>query len=303
MLFFCVCLTKNVETAILRGKGGEGVRRILLLLCAVLLVVASGCGGNTVDRHSLTVHMLDVGDADCFLLTQGDSAMMIDTGTPATREKVISFLHEHDIDRLDYMVMTHPHADHMGAMESVLSTFEVGELWYIDPPPDCVDNTLLHERVALAVHNNGIAVREVSKITQLPFGGATVTVYPLTEAYDDLNDYSVVCMVSFEGKRLLMTGDATARRLDDLVKAGFDLKADALKIPHHGAASSVSEAFLDKVSPSYALISCGFNKEQHPSEKAINTLVTRDVTIYRTDLHGTVTARISREGIFWQTAR
>ncbi len=281
------------------------MRRVVrLLLCVMMLICMSGCHGDSVDHHTLTVHMMDVGDADCCLLTQGDNSMLIDAGLPESKERIVAFLTENRIERLDYLVMTHPHGDHIGAMEAVLSAVEVGELWYIDPPSELVESTLLHRRFAAAVRDKNVATRDVSTLTVMPLGGAVVTVYPLTNEYEDLNDYSVVCMVSFAGKRLLMTGDATTHRLEDLANAGYDLKADIVKIPHHGAAGSVCDLFFDKVSPSYALISCGRdNEKEHPSEKVINVLTSRDVTIYRTDLHGTVTARISVEGIFWKTAR
>ena len=280
-------------------------KTVMMLLCAVWLTGLCGCGADGVfSPNTLTVHMLDVGDADCFLVTQGSQTMLIDAGMPDSEEYIVSYVSSLGIDRLDYVLMTHPHADHMGALEGILSTFEIGELWYTDVPSALVDATLLHRRLSDVVTEKNIPVRNVSALTTVSLGAATITVYPLEGEYDDVNDYSAVCMLSYGDKRMLMTGDISENRIRRMLDAGYDLKADVLKFPHHGADVVCCEELLDAVDPQYVLLPCDSERdEHHPSSNVSNALAARGVTVFRTDRDGNVTAELTRDGVFFEVSR
>ncbi len=276
---------------------------MIAVILAMMLLVMSGCEEQP-SADSLQVYMMDLGEADCFILTQGSHAMLIDAGLAKDEDRVVSFASECGIDRFDYVLMTHPHADHIGGFEKVFEEFEVGEFWYAEVPDELVERTLLHERMEHALDENGAFKREVSSGLNAMLGSAAVTVYPIEDEYDDANDYSVVCRISFAEKSLLMTGDATSARLHDLSNSGFDLSADVLKLPHHGSNGSYHRAFFKAVSPQYALLSCGTdNSQNHPGDKMMDSDEMSKVTTYRTDRHGNVKMSISRDGIFFEVSR
>lgn len=243
------------------------------------------------DPNHLTVHYIDVGQADAILVACGGEYMLIDAGEDDGDDRVIHYLTDLDIDEIDLVVATHAHSDHIGEMGDVLNAIPAVEVWY----PEYRHGTKTEQRFLTAVDGCGANLYEPELGDTYDLGGATVTVLGPVKEYDDPNDMSIVVLVQFGDDRFLFTGDMenTDAAENDLVAYWGEeaLRADVLKVGHHGARTSTSYHFLRSVSPSYAVISVGEgNTYGHPTSETLNILGQAEVYVYRTDTMGTVVA-------------
>jgi len=269
------------------------MRKILALLLTFLLL--TGCtapAGPTepvVEEQLLIVHFIDVGQADCALLECGGEYMLIDGGNRADGYDVVRYLRQAGVDELDLVVGTHPHEDHIGGLISVLNTFDAEQIWTTD---FTYSNSVTNGFEA-AARKQGTEVYEPELGETFQLGGAIVTVLgPVQEGYEDVNDTSLVLMVEFEKTRFLFTGDMeqlAEGHMLDYWGEDYDFRADVLKVGHHGSYSSSGYRLLREVAPTYGVISCGRDNEYgHPHEAPMSRLRDAEVTVYRTDLMGTV---------------
>lgn len=243
------------------------------------------------DPNYLTVHYIDVGQADTILVACGGEYMLIDAGEDDGDDRVIHYLTDLGIDEIDLVVATHAHSDHIGEMGDVLNAIPAVEVWY----PEYRHGTKTEQRFLTAVDGCGANLYEPELGDTYDLGGATVTVLGPVKEYDDPNDMSIVVLVQFGDDRFLFTGDMenTDAAENDLVAYWGEeaLRADVLKVGHHGARTSTSYHFLRSVSPSYAVISVGEgNTYGHPTSETLNILGQAEVYVYRTDTMGTVVA-------------
>lgn len=243
------------------------------------------------DPNHLTVHYIDVGQADAILVACGGEYMLIDAGEDDGDDRVIHYLTDLGIDEIDLVVATHAHSDHIGEMGDVLNAIPAVEVWY----PEYRHGTKTEQRFLTAVDGCGANLYEPELGDTYDLGGATVTVLGPVKEYDDPNDMSIVVLVQFGDDRFLFTGDMenTDAAENDLVAYWGEeaLRADVLKVGHHGARTSTSYHFLRSVSPSYAVISVGEgNTYGHPTSETLNILGQAEVYVYRTDTMGTVVA-------------
>lgn len=243
------------------------------------------------DPNYLTVHYIDVGQADAILVACGGEYMLIDAGEDDGDDRVIHYLTDLGIDEIDLVVATHAHSDHIGEMGDVLNAIPAVEVWY----PEYRHGTKTEQRFLTAVDGCGANLYEPELGDTYDLGGATVTVLGPVKEYDDPNDMSIVVLVQFGDDRFLFTGDMenTDSAENDLVAYWGEeaLRADVLKVGHHGARTSTSYHFLRSVSPSYAVISVGEgNTYGHPTSETLNILGQAEVYVYRTDTMGTVVA-------------
>lgn len=234
----------------------------------------------TVDP-GLTVHFLDVQHADCILLACDGEYALVDGGYPESGDRIVEYLQEQGVKELELMVGTHPHGDHIGGLPQVLDIFPTETVWTSQLPysNDYVAN------FTTAVTRNGADFVQPRPGESFRLGDATIDVIgPLNLHYEDANDLSLVLMVRYGDTRFLLTGDMEEVAERELVEAGVDLKADVLKVGHHGSNSSTSYRFLRAVAPTYGVISlAAFNEYGHPHRDPMSRLMDADVTIYRTD--------------------
>lgn len=238
-------------------------------------------------NYDLKVHFLNVGQGDCILIESYDKNLLIDSGPNTSSKKVIRYLHNHNIKKLDYVIATHPHEDHIGAMDDIISKFTVDNFF---APKVASHNTdflnlvteVSQKKKKINISKSGLEfnINENTKLTFLS---------PQEDNYDNLNNYSTVIKLQFKQISFLFTGDSEKLIEEELIKGQADLAAQVLKIGHHGSKTSSSKNFVSKVDPTYAVISCGLGNDYgHPDKATLNTLTELKIKSYRTDKQGDI---------------
>lgn len=281
------------------------VKKVILIIFSSLLILACFTGCTIIDNlnkftttgdivsddnsEGITVHFIDVGQADSILIQQGGAAMLIDGGNNTDGEFVKEYIGRQNITQLDYIIATHPHEDHIGGLDYIINSFNIGKVYH----PRQTTTTETFKDFISAVKENGLSLSVPTVGEQFKLGEALVTVLaPNSSNYQDLNDYSIVLKVTFKNTTFLFTGDAEAVSENEMLKNDLDLKADVLKVGHHGSKSSTSSTFLNAVKPKYAVISVGEgNKYGHPGDSILERLENAGVKTYRTDINGTIIAK------------
>jgi|AGTN01.2.fsa_nt_gi Predicted hydrolase (metallo-beta-lactamase superfamily) len=254
----------------------------------------------------LLVYFLDVGQGDSIVLRFPDGVdMIIDAGngTSASQAEISDYLSRLaalNIDKFDYMLATHFDSDHINMLDDVLVAYEVDNIYYNDYD----GGSATYNKFIQFSEAEGANITEFDSdgdAYTIDGQGYTVTIYaPGYGRFTDENSMSPITVVTFAGRRVILTGDAEAETeewflTEVLGGGGFD--SDVLKVGHHGSATSSSAAFLDVIDCEYAVISCGAgNSYGHPKQATLDKLSARNTTVYRTDLQGTVTLTIDAEG-------
>lgn len=267
--------------------------------------------GNAVQNveGEAKIWYLDVGQADSMLLQLPNGNeweyVLIDAGTGQTEEALVSWLQEQGVTDITAVIATHPHEDHIGGMDAVLEAIPVESLYMPEVKESLTPTTRCYEQMLDAAEAQQVqAVKGQSGVTVYEEDGVKLELVgpePQKE-YDDLNEYSLVAKLTVGGKSFLFTGDSSEQAEADMIEAGEDLKADVLKIGHHGSSTATTKAFLQAVNPQVAVISCGKdNSYGHPHEETMQRLQEKAMTIYRTDEDGTILATCDGTSIEWQT--
>ena len=236
----------------------------------------------------LTVHFIDVGQADCMLAIQGDHAMLIDAGNNDDADTVITYLKKQGVSRLDYLIATHPHEDHIGSVDNVIRTFNIGKVLM----PDLSTRYKTYTDVIQAIDAKNLTVihPNFGQVYQLGDASFKILSQPASE-YFSVNAASLILRISFGQNAFLLTGDAEVTEEEQLLSTDIDIHADVLKVGHHGSNSSTSVAFLEAVAPSAAVIEVSAdNPYGYPDSDVLNDLVAAHAAIYRTDLAGDIIA-------------
>lgn len=269
------------------------MKRLLHSVAAVLLIILlAGCSsvshtGTSVLASELVVHYLDVGQGDSEILQCNNQTMLIDAGTNDSTKTLIQDIKDLGITRFDIVVATHPHEDHIGGMDAVIKQFDIGTVYM----PDVITNTVTFSDLLKALQNKNLKPVHPQPGTVFNLGNAQCTVLaPNSATYTDLNNYSIVIRVVFGSNSFLFTGDAQTQSETEMLAKNYNLKADVLKVGHHGSDTATSPAFLAAVNPKYAVIEVGAGNDYgHPHAVTLQKLAAAGVTVYRTDLNGIIT--------------
>jgi len=250
-------------------------------------------------KGELKVHYIDVGQGDSILIQQGTSNMLIDTGTNASTNSLMSYLQALNIKKLDYLVLTHPHEDHIGGADVLIKTLDI-EIIYM---PKVTSTTKTFADVVAAISSKGLKATLPELGSTFKLGDANCTILsPANPKSEDLNTYSIVLKIMFGTTKFLFTGDAQASNEQDMINEGYDLSADVLKVGHHGSHTSTSQIFLDKVNPKYAVISLGKDNDYgHPHKEVMVRMQAKNIPVYRTDESGTIIATSDGTNIKFNT--
>lgn len=241
------------------------------------------------DSQTLEVHFIDVGQGDAILIKSEEHAMLIDAGDNSKGTAVQYYLNNQNVTELDYVIGTHPDADHIGGLDVILTKFDCGTVFL----PETTSDTATYRDVLDALSYRGYSASVPTAGDSYALGGANFTfLTPTGEAYgDNTNNDSIGILLTNGNHRFLFLGDAEAEAEQDILSRFPDLKADVYKVSHHGSRSSSTEAFLQAIRPSYAVISCGAdNKYGHPHAQTLNTLRAMGVKVFRTDEQGSIIA-------------
>lgn len=237
---------------------------------------------NFIAEDQLIIDFFDVGQADSILIRNQDKTMLIDAGTNEMGNVVVEHLKEYGISKIDYLIGTHPHEDHIGGLDDVINNFDIGQVYM----PQITTTTKTFEDVLNAIENKNLKITSPNKNDIIELGQANTKfmTIPILDR-DNLNLSSLVIRLEFGNNSFLFMGDAEKENEQSIKWP----KTDVLKVGHHGSNTSSTKEFLNQVQPQYSIIMVGKdNSYKLPKEETINKLQECGSEIYRTDLNGDI---------------
>ncbi|MBR2390148.1 MAG: MBL fold metallo-hydrolase [Mogibacterium sp.] len=261
----------------------------------ILLVMAISVTPAITEGLELT--MVDVGAAECIIISVDGGTMIVDAGYAKSWESIDQAVQDTGTDSISYFVITHPHADHIGSATKIIENYDIQTV--LLPPITYESAAYGHFEEVLV--SSGIPVEYPYVGDQYMLGNAQITIYgPHPVAYSNPNDWSIVLMVEYAGRRILLTGDIEAEAEYDLLAYSdlYPLDADVLKVAHHGSNTSSTYDFVSAVSPQYAIISCASDADtEYPHVETAMTLYDCGIEdVFLTSTSGNITVEISPTG-------
>ncbi len=277
---------------IIARRGRAAARGTAAVALVAVLVAGAPLATGRLPASGFTVTAIDVGQGDAFLVETPGARVLIDAGGD---DRAARWLRQNGRARLDLVVATHPHLDHIGGVPDVLRTVQVDAVWAAPLPTELPQAA---ETFALAAAM-GVPVRAPTKGEQVQVGDLRVEVLhpapgrPYRFSRSELNESSYVLRFHHDGRRVLTTGDVEREAQADLLAGGAEqLRAELFTVPHHGSRTT-DPAFLAAIGGRVGLISAGRdNRHGHPHEEIVDMLDAAGVTVRRTDLEGTVTVEV-----------
>lgn len=276
--------------------------RIIILIEAIILsVLIVSCNINTrsnettVNGENITVTFFDAGKADSILIEKADYAVLIDTGYDEDKQELLDELEKREIDRLEYLILTHPDKDHIGGADEIINNISIGKIIEADCEKDSEDYEEYHKA---AKENNTeiITLNEQLDITVQADNviTAAISIYPpYSRRYEGENDYSLIVKMIYGKCDFLFAGDIEKDRINDILYSMDNLESMLLKVPHHGRIEDNSEQFFNVVKPVYAIITSDKMKKLDEAAEMLEGLGSE---VYITG-EGTVTAVCDGEKI------
>lgn len=265
-------------------------RKAILPFIIILGIFLSSCTSSS--NEELKIHFLDVGQADCILI-QGPTGktMLIDAGNNGDSDRVVSYIHQLGITKIDVLIGTHPHEDHIGGLDAVIENFSIGTIYM----PKVVHTTKTYEDVLTAIKSRGYKISSPTAGLVFNLGAADCTILapvkPVDEDSVTFNNMSIVVKMVFGETSFLFQGDAEEIVESQILESNRNIKANLIKLGHHGSNTSSSYEYLKSVNPEIAIISVGEdNSYGHPHNDTLATLEKLNIDLHRTDESGTIIA-------------
>ena len=235
----------------------------------------------------LKVHYLDVGQGDSiFIELPNNETMLIDAAESYQSENIINYLKNLNYQKIDYVIGTHPHTDHIGGLKDIINTFEIGKIYM----PKVVSTTKTYESLLMAIKDKNLKINTAKAGTSIIDTDALKIniLAPNNSTYTELNNYSVVTKITYGTTKFLFMGDAEKLSENEIKE---NVTADVIKIGHHGSNTSSSIDFIKKVNAKYGIISVGLNNKYNlPKEETITNWENSGTKIYLTSINGTIRA-------------
>ncbi|WP_315078709.1 MBL fold metallo-hydrolase [uncultured Clostridium sp.] len=264
---------------------------LLFIIFAILFMIRYlNLNTNYYDyNNNMIIHYIDVGQGDAALIQVNNINMLIDSGPKESRNKILDYLQSLNIKKINYIIATHPHEDHIGNMAKIIKAYELYKFY----APKIENTTSTFEKMIDSLKDKNLKINVIKKDTNsIDLGKNTdVTVFsPIKDSYDNINNYSPVIKIQYGDTSFLFTGDAEKEVENEiLLDSNNNIRSDVIKIGHHGSSTSSSKAFIEKVNPSIAIISVGTdNKFNHPNKSTIDCLTKNSIKIYQTNKENTI---------------
>lgn len=270
-------------------------KKLLSLGIAFLMTATTYVNSYPVSKQDMTIEFIDVGAGDAiYIETPSGDDILIDSGTAGNGKKVVNYLksQEKSMD-LEYVISTHPDADHVGGLKYVFQNMKVKKFYY--PKDASYSTNTAKEVISLAKKESGCKIYDAKSGTKLSSGGAKFEFVQSSKNYSSDNEDSVMTYIDYGNLEVLLTGDAEKGAESSAKKYNVDI----LQMPHHGSGGSSSSAFIKKFDPEKIIISTDGKKYGHPSASALNRYINYDknIDVYRTDRNGNI--KICANGSKW----
>lgn len=284
-------------------RKGKISKKHIYFIFILIIAVISAFGYDNFDKASeekpfnstetqayFQVHYIDVGQGDSTLIISGDKSLLIDAGENGHETEVINYLRSQKIEKLDYIIVTHQHSDHIGGIPEVLEEFDVDNIIMprLTEAQTPTNSTYTAFLKALKVTDARIISSKVGAYYAL--GDASFEILgPVTNDAEDINSMSVVTKFTYGENTFVFTGDGESDEENEIIETGADLDCDVYKVGHHGSKTSSCKAFLDAVTPEICVISCGTDNDYgHPHDVVIKRIANYTDAVYRTDICGNI---------------
>lgn len=255
------------------------------------LYVTFGLADEKTKADEVSVHFIDVEQGDSILIKTNNHNILIDGGEPSESDTLLRYLDKENVDIIDIMIATHPHADHIGGLVEVLRKKHVNSVMMPTLPDDLVPSSKIYRDFLKGIDSNGINVitPRVGETIVKNDAKFTIIAPNKNSEFSNINDYSITVRLDVLNRSFLFTGDIEKDAEKVILNNKMNIDVDVLKVPHHGSDSSSTEEFIKSVSPKYVIYSLGENnKYDHPSEEIVNRYFRSDAVQYRTDKNGTI---------------
>lgn len=258
---------------------------------------------NYVDNAKTTVHFIDVGQGDCELIICDGVSVLIDAGEKFKGSTVVKYLKSCGVKKLNYVIASHAHTDHIGGLLSVLDYFEVDKIIMPKVSKSLIPTNSIYRSFLERIKNKKISVEKAKRGDSFNLGeGKLKIIGPIREDYEKLNDTSVGALFSYNGINFLFCGDMEREAEQDVLNSGQNIKADVFKLNHHGSKTSNTNQFIAAIKPRFCVLEAGKNNSYgHPHIKVLNTLKENGVKkLFRTDQNGNIMFYVENKKLYYK---
>jgi len=274
-------MEKDKRNQILKQIVSIGILILLIILLALISNITEKDFEYIVDEAKLQIIYFDVGQADSTLIMNNGKTTLIDGGNDSDGDDLVKYIKSQNISRIDTVIATHLHADHIGGLDDVIDSFDIGTVYM----PDTINSSKQVEELLEAMGRKNLNYEVPEMGEKFNNGLANYEVMAINNAANDLNNSSIVIQMDYLEQKYLFMGDSE-KEVEDSREWN---EVNVLKVGHHGSNTSSSERFLNQIRPEIAIISVGLNnKYNHPSTEVLNRFENLNTIIYRTDKDGSL---------------
>lgn len=254
--------------------------------------------------YPFSVHYIDVGQADCSLIICGEDTILIDAGDVDSYDAIHVYLTAQNVSEIDYLILTHAHADHIGSADEVLKNYTVKNVIMPKYTAENMPTSETYEDLLYALADSNANVIAAKPGNSCTLSECSFSVLAPNADYTELNNSSVVIRLLYGNMAFLFQGDAEKKSEQAILDADFPVSANVIKLGHHGSNTSSTAGYLSAVNPQLAVISCGEdNAYNHPNEKVLKRLDDLKIDYRRTDRNGNIVVTSDGDTISVETEK